>query len=131
MIALRYPRIFDHAHNGSAKAVDAVTSGSPPQGIVILLNRAFSGSGFLKDKILSSTSARGRLYKDWMTPLTPVRVEFVEEAETPAVYMATGLVQFRKMVGDAASLDRIEVASFKATEGVCGVVLSHWKSGAA
>jgi len=71
-------------------------------------------------------NARGRPYRDWMTPGTQMRTLVKANATNSGTYMATALVEFRILLGERASLDKVEVANFQGSEGVSGVILSNW-----
>ena len=96
-------------------------------GILVIFNREFEPKGTFVNSILTRMEARGRPYKEWMTPSTPVRILIHPDAQNPATIAAQAAVQFRKL-GIPFSLDRLEHATFEGSYGISGAIATHWSS---
>ena len=94
--------------------------------ILILFNRDFGPKDQIIDSILSRMVARGQPYRRSMTARTKVSSLTVSDPQNPARYMSTAMVQFRMMLGSQADLKKVEVANFQGSDGVFGVIMSHW-----
>ena len=94
--------------------------------VLILFNREFGPKDQIVDSILSRMIARGRPYRQSMTPRTKLSSGVVSDPQNAARYGATAMIQFRMMLGSQADLKKVEVANFQGSDGVYGVILSHW-----
>ncbi len=93
--------------------------------ILIVFNRDFAPKDTFVNSILTRMNARGRPYKDWMKPHTPLKVIVHPDAQNPTSFLAQAMVQFRLM-GVAFSFDNVEQATFDGSDGTRGTVVSHW-----
>lgn len=100
---------------------------SPLEALLFIFNRDFSPKDQIMNSVITHMSARGHTYSYWLRPDTPKLVFVSPKAQEPSAYMPIALIQFRMVLGERASLKNIEVAQFQGSEGVSGVILSHWK----
>ena len=96
--------------------------------LIIIFTREFSPKETFVNSILTRMNARGRPYRDWMTEGTPVRILVNPKAQDPMTFTATAMVQFRMLIGDRFDMERLEHATFEGSQGISGVILSHWKN---
>jgi hypothetical protein len=111
------------------KLIEQVKSRSL-NGLLFVFNQEFDSFQII-NSILNRMEAHGLPYRLWIHSETPRKVLTAPRAQDPGVYMALAAVQFRIMLGASFALDRVEVANLKGTDGVGGVVLSHWTTPAA
>lgn len=95
--------------------------------ILIMFNREFSPKEKFVNSILEKMKAKGRPYKEWMSDSTPVRVLVIPNTQDPMKFMPWAIVQFRPLVA-SFSVDNIRYATFEGSEGISGVVVTHWSS---
>jgi len=93
--------------------------------VLIIFNREFAPKEKFVNSILTRMNARGRPYKDSMTPHTPLKVVVHPDAQNPTSFLAQAMMHFRLM-GVAFSVDNVEHATFDGSDGICGTVITHW-----
>ena len=96
--------------------------------ILVVFNREFGSKDTFVNEILTGMRARGRTYKEWMTPTTPLKVLVHPKAKDPATFTAQAMVQFRTM-GITFSAKNLEYATFDGNNNVFGSVVTHWSDG--
>lgn len=72
--------------------------------------------------------ARGQTYQERMNEWTPLKLLVNRDANQTYTYLAIATIEFARLLESAFNSDRLEVASFEATEGISGVVLTHRKT---
>lgn len=106
----------------------ATKAKTPLDALIILTNRQISPSE--EDSILSELKARGRSYRDWIRPETPICVfahpGVKDGIKRPYFYGAMALRLFQEPLGDRFNIKKVGFNEFKGSSGLVGVVLAHW-----
>lgn len=106
---------------------EALKTLNPPlDGLVIIFTRDFSPKDTFINSILTRMYAHGRSYKEWMLSETPMIVKIHPAAQNPQTFIALATVEFRALIGNRFSIEKLESATFEGSDGISGVILSHW-----
>lgn len=100
---------------------------TPLDAVLIIFSKEFSPKDKFINSILEKMQARGRPYKDWISENTPVRIIVSPNVKDPVSFIPRAIVAFRPIV-PLFSVDRIEYAPFEGSEGISGVIVTHWSS---
>jgi len=96
--------------------------------LLIIFNRDFVQQESLINEILGSMTVRNKPYRSWVSDETKVKSFVKEDSQNPHVYTPMAFIHFQMMLGDKFEASNIEVATFQGTEGIRGVLLSHWSN---
>jgi hypothetical protein len=94
--------------------------------LIVIFNKDFVQQESFMNEILSGLTVRNKPYKSWVSDETKVKTIVKEDSQNPQVYTPMAFSNFQKMLGDKYESSNIEVATFQGTEGINGVLLSHW-----
>ena len=94
--------------------------------LIVIFNKDFVQQKSFMNEILSGMTVRNRTYISWVSDETKVKSFVREDSQNPQVYTAMAFINFHIMLGDKFESSNIEVATFQGTEGIKGVILSHW-----
>ena len=94
--------------------------------LIVLFNKDFVQQKSFMNEILSSMTVRNKAYISWVSAETKVKSFVREDSQNPQVYTPMAFINFQIMLGDKFESSNIEIATFQGTEGIKGVILSHW-----
>jgi len=94
--------------------------------LIVIFNKDFVEQESFMNEILSGLTVRNKPYKSWVSNKTKVKSFVKEDSQNPQVYTPMAFINFQKMLGNKYESSNIEVATFQGTEGIKGVLLSHW-----
>ena len=94
--------------------------------LIVIFNKDFVQQESFMNEILSGLTVRNKPYQSWVSDETKVKSFVKEDSQNPQVYTPIAFINFQEMLGDKYESSNIEVATFMGTEGIKGVVLSHW-----
>jgi hypothetical protein len=94
--------------------------------LIVLFNKDFAQQKSFMNEIFSSMTVRNKAYISWISKETKVKSFVKEDSQNPQVYTAMAFINFRIMLGDKFESSNIEIAQFQGSEGIKGVILSHW-----
>ena len=94
--------------------------------LIVIFNKDFVQQENFMNEILSSMTVRNKPYRSWVSDKTKIKSFVKEDSQNPHVYTAMAFINFQTMLGDKFESSNIEVATFQGTEGIKGVILSHW-----
>ena len=94
--------------------------------LIVLFNKDFVQQKSFMNEILSSMTVRNKAYISWVSDETKVKSFVKEDSQNPQVYTAMAFINFQIMLGDKFESSNIEIATFQGSQGINGVILSHW-----
>jgi len=94
--------------------------------LIVIFNKDFVGEESFMNEILGGLTVRNKPYRSWVSGETKVKSFVREDCQNPLVYTPMAFINFQMMLGAKYDSSNIEVATFQGTEGIEGVLLSHW-----
>jgi len=94
--------------------------------LIVIFNKNFVQQESFMNEILSSMTVRNKPYRSWVSDGTKIKSFVKEDSQNPQVYTPMAFINFQTMLGDKFESSNIEVATFQGTQGIKGVILSHW-----